>query len=165
MIEYLHIHHLSHYAVHTKESLGWLESEISTFWKILKAPFITNRLIDHKWQTTQKVHYFWHYADSVREKGAFPSYRTDRTEIWHKPLNSAFRRSNKGSDVYHFILTEQTRLAVFHSMVDDMEYDDSDSDSVLNRASASWIRWIHRLFLDSIRPAKRHRRLQSKECQ
>ena len=132
MIEYLHIHRLSHYAVHTEESLGWLESAISTFWKILKAPggpFSTNELIDDDWQTAQKLHYFWHYANTVREKGALPSYSTDRTEIWHKPLNSAFRRSNKGTDVYRFILTEQTRLAAFHSMVDGMEYDDSDSDS------------------------------------
>lgn len=35
--------------------------------------------------------------------------------------------------------------------------------SDLNRALASVIRWIHRLYLDSIHSAKRHRQLQSKE--
>jgi hypothetical protein len=140
LLEYLHIHRLSHYAIHTDESLGWLVSAISTFWKILKAPngsFITNELIDADWQIAQKLHYMWHYAEAVREKGALPSYSTDRTEIWHKPLNSAFRRSNKGSDVYRFILTEQTRLAAFHSMVDDMEFEEDDDDEESAEAEAT----------------------------
>jgi hypothetical protein len=52
VIEYLHIYRLSHYAINTDESLEWLVSTISTFWKILKAPngpFVTNELIDNDW--------------------------------------------------------------------------------------------------------------------
>jgi hypothetical protein len=83
----------------------------------------------------------WHYADAVREKGVLPSYSTDRTETWHKPLNSAFRRSNKGGDVYRFILTEQTRLAAFHSMVDGKEFEEDDASDDEEEADEEATKW------------------------
>ena len=92
--EYLHIHCLSHYPVHADKTLNWLQSAIDTFWKILKAPggvFVQNGLVAENYHVPQqRLHYFHHYTQSVIEKGALPSYSTDRTEIWHKPLKAAY---------------------------------------------------------------------------
>jgi hypothetical protein len=67
----------------------------------------------------QKAHYLYHYVETVRDKGALPSYSTDRTEIFHKPLRSAFSRSNKnGDEAIQFILKENTIHSAFQSMID-----------------------------------------------
>jgi hypothetical protein len=60
----------------------------------------------------------------VKEKGALPSYSTDRTEIHHKSLKSAYRRSNKGPDAIRTILREQARLAAFQNMTDTFDFED-----------------------------------------
>jgi len=128
--EYLHIHRLSHYHVHSEESLGWLESAISVFWSILKRPtggFIKAGLITNEFDV-QRLHYFMHYAESVREKGSLTSYSTDRTEIWHKPIKSAFRRSNKGKDSMRFILKEQSVLSAFQSRLGMLDLDESQTN-------------------------------------
>ena len=127
--EYLHIHRLSHYAVHSDKTLGWLRSTIDTFWKILKVPggvFIQNDLVTEDYVPPPRLHYFHHYAQSVMEKGALPSYSTDRTEIWHKPLKSAYRRSNKNKvHIERYILMEQTRISAFQAMVEELDLDET----------------------------------------
>ena len=66
----------------------------------------------------QCIHYFRHYADSVQEKGALPSYSTDHMEIWHKWFKEAWSRSGKGVGSIGFVLNEQTTLASFQDMVE-----------------------------------------------
>ena len=66
----------------------------------------------------QCIHYFRHYADAVREKGALPSYSTDRTEIWHKWLKTSWFRSNDGEDALEFILRAHTQQCAFQEMFD-----------------------------------------------
>jgi len=131
--EYLHIHRLSHYPIHSDKTLNWLRSAIDTFWKILKAPggvFVQNGLVAENYHVPQqRLHYFHHYAQSVMEKGALPSYSTDRTEIWHKPLKAAYRRSNKNKvHAERYILMEQTRLSAFQAMVEDLELEEAQGE-------------------------------------
>ena len=109
--------------------LGWLRSAIDTFWKILKAPggvFIQNDLVTEDYVPPPRLHYFHHYAQSVIEKGALLSYSTDRMEIWHKPLKSAYRRSNKNKvHIERYILMEQTRISAFQAMVEELDLDET----------------------------------------
>ena len=91
--EYLHIHHLSHYNIHTDESLEWLKDSIKTFFQCLRnptGPFIKHNLVQPDYEP-QRLHYFHHYIDTVIAKGALPSYSTDRTEIYHKAYKNAFQ--------------------------------------------------------------------------
>jgi hypothetical protein len=119
--EYLHIHRLAHYSCHTEESLQWLESAISTLFRDLKhlgGDFVRHDIVHVDYRLPQKAHYFYHYVETVRAKGALPSYSTDRTEIFHKPLRSAYSRSNKkGDEAIQFILKENTIHSAFQSMV------------------------------------------------
>ena len=49
LMEYLHIHYLSHYAIHIDESLEWLSSAVSTFTRLLLNPagiFVINKLVE-----------------------------------------------------------------------------------------------------------------------
>src|SRR5437762_507257 len=88
--EYLHIHHLSHYNIHTDESL---KDSIKTFFQCLQnpiGPFIKHNLVQPDYEP-QRLHYFYHYIDTVIAKGALPSYSTDRTEIYHKAYKNAFQ--------------------------------------------------------------------------
>jgi hypothetical protein len=131
--EYLHIYRLSHYLCHTENTLEWLESAIETFFALLTGPdsiFIANEIVPANYEP-QKLHYLRHYSAAVRAKGALPHYSTDRTEIWHKPLHSAWKRSNKrGDDATRFILNEQNTLAAFQSMIFKFESgDDLDNPS------------------------------------
>jgi len=144
LMEYLHIHYLSHYAVHTDESLEWLSSAVFTFTRLLLNPvgaFVINNLVEPDYDP-QRLHYMLHYAHTVRMKGALPSYSTELTEIHHLPLKRAFRRSNKRQEhAIKFVLRDQTTLAAFQKMVDDFQVDtaeavvgdsdDSDSESQL----------------------------------
>ena len=128
--EYLHIHRLSHYHVHTEKSLEWLNSAIQTFWKILKNPqglFMKYGLMNDDFMI-QRLHYLFHYATSIREKEALPSYSTDRTEIYHKPLKGAYRRSNKGQNAIRTILREQARITAFQTMTGGVQFNDIDDD-------------------------------------
>lgn len=137
--EYLHIHRLAHYSCHTEESLQWMESAITTLFRNLTRPtgtFVTEEIIPLDYILPQKLHYLLHYAQTVREKGALPSYSTDRTEIFHKPLRNAYRRSNKnGEDAIKFILKDNSILSAFQSMIYRFEAEDAvaktgDSDGV-----------------------------------
>jgi len=84
------------------------------------------------------VHYFRHYAQTVRSKGSLPSYSTEATEIHHKPLHNAYKRSNKrGRDAIQFILKDQSTMASFQSMVNDFdceaqtdEHDSEETDGL-----------------------------------
>jgi len=92
MRDYLHMDMLSHYETHTEESLGYLEDAIDVFFTNLHDPngiFIKNDRIAPDYEPP-KLHYFRHDVESVRGKGSLPSYSTDRTEIWHKPLKRAY---------------------------------------------------------------------------
>jgi hypothetical protein len=86
--EYLHIHRLSYYSIHSEQSLMWLESAITTFSDILRDPngiFVQYKIIPNNGDyEPQRLHYFRHYVQSIREKGALTYSSTDRTEIWHK---------------------------------------------------------------------------------
>ena len=96
--KYLHIHQLSHYVAHTSASLEWLRSAVLTFWKMLIAPngpWVRTGLVTSDFLPWQRLHYFSNYAELVIEKGALPSYSTDRTEIYHKPFKVAWQMSNK----------------------------------------------------------------------
>ena len=118
--EYLHIHRLSHYAAHTSTSLEWLRSAVLTFWKMLTAPtgpWVTKGLVTSDFLPWQRLHYFSHYAESVIEKGALPSYSTDRTEIHHKPFKVAWQLSNKNGKAETIVLKEVVRLTAFQDMV------------------------------------------------
>ena len=134
--DYLHIHRLSHYTVHTDESLAWLEDAVITFSNHLRAPAgpFARTMYNSGDCEPQRLHYFRHYAQSVREKGALPSYSTDRTEIWHKWLKESWERSNKGEDSMEYILREHTRRNAFQEMLDtfatgDRESNNTNSDS------------------------------------
>lgn len=128
LVNYLHIHRLSHYDCHTEESLEWLADSVEKFFECLTGPdsiFIKSELVKKNYRP-QKIHYTRHYPDSVRSKGALPSYSTDRTEIWHKPLKNAYRRSNKlPGDAYKFILKEYSTLAAFQRMINNFDPDTS----------------------------------------
>ena len=123
--EYLHIHRLAHYSCHTEESLQWMESAINTLFRDLRRPggdFVRHDIVTTDYRLPQKAHYFYHYVETVRAKGALPSYSTDRTEIFHKPLRSAYSRSNKnGDEAIQFILKENTIHSAFQSMIDQFD--------------------------------------------
>src|SRR3984885_9767886 len=123
--EYLHIHRLAHYSCHTEESLQWMESAINTLFRDLRRPggdFVRHDIVTTDYRLPQKAHYFYHYVETVRAKGALPSYSTDRTEIFHKPLRSAYSRSNKnGDEAIQFILKENTIPSAFQSMIDQFD--------------------------------------------
>jgi hypothetical protein len=130
MRDYLHIHMLSHYETHSEQSLEYLRDAIDVFFFNLRRPdgdFIRMDLITPEYEP-QKMHYLRHYPESVRNKGSLPSYSTDRTEIWHKPLKSAYQRSNKKEeDAVRFILKEQAALSAFQGMIyDNTEKIDGD---------------------------------------
>ena len=129
--DYLHIHRLSHYTVHTDKSLAWLDDAVITFSNHLRAsagPFARTMYNSGDCEP-QRLHYFRHYAQSVREKGALPSYSTDRTEIWHKWLKESWERSNKGEDSMEYILREHTRRNAFQEMLDSFSAGDGESDT------------------------------------
>jgi hypothetical protein len=133
--EYLHIHRLSHYAVHTETSLEWLESAVITFSDHLrepKGPF-ARYMRDNGDFEVQRIHYFRHYADTVREKGALSSYSTDRTEIWHKWLKTAWFRSNHGADALEFVLREHTQRCAFQEMFDSFKGCGGGDEDLENR--------------------------------
>ena len=131
--EYLHIHSLAHYSVHMEKSLQWLQSAISTFHQLLKAPggpFVKYGLIEADYEP-QRVHYFRHYTETVRSKRSLPSYSTEATEIHHKPLHNAYKRSNKrGRDAIRFILKDQSTMAAFQSMVKDFDCETQTDESL-----------------------------------
>lgn len=120
MRDYLHMHMLSHYETHTEQSLEYLGDAIETFFTNLHHPdgiFVRTELITPDYEP-QKLHYFRHYVESVRSKGSLPSYSTDRTEIWHKPLKRAYQRSNKKEDdAMRFILRDHATLSAFQNMI------------------------------------------------
>ena len=120
--EYLHIHRLSHYLVHTEDSLQWLESACETFNDLLRAPagpFIKYGLLESVDYEPQKIHYLRHYPQCVRQKGTLTSYSTDRTEIHHKPFKASYARSNKrGDDYLKFILKDYAVISSFQKMID-----------------------------------------------
>jgi hypothetical protein len=128
LVNYLHIHRLSHYDCHTERSLEWLADSVEKFFECLTGPdsiFIKSGVVQ-KNSHQQKMHYMRHYDESVRSKGALPAYSTDRTEIWHKPLKNAYKRSNKlPSDAYKFILKEYSTLAAFQRMINNFDPDSS----------------------------------------
>ena len=117
--EYLHIHRLSHYIIHTEESLQWLENAVETFNKFLQMPgdpFVKYDLVDPDHEP-QKLHYFRHYAECVQRKGTLTSYSTDLTEIHHKPFKDAYKCSNKrDTDYMKFILRNYTVISTFQNM-------------------------------------------------
>jgi hypothetical protein len=127
--DYLHIHRLSHYTVHTEEFLAWVEDAIVTFSNHLRAPAGTfaRTMYNSGDCEPQRLHYFRHYAESVREKGALPSYSTDRTEIWHKWLKESWERNNKGEDSMEYILREHTRRNAFQEILDSFAMGESDA--------------------------------------
>jgi hypothetical protein len=137
--EYLIINYLSQYPVHNDTSLGWLDGAIDTFWRILRNPkgrFVhlkdnvrfKDSVVTETWAPS-KLHYFRHYAQCVREKGALTSYSTDRTEIWHKILKAAYNRSNKIPDhVNKFIVTYVSRITAFRVRVSTLEFDVASED-------------------------------------
>jgi hypothetical protein len=135
--EYLHIHRLAHYSCHTEESLQWMESAVTTLFCNLTRPtgiFVAKEIIPLEYILPQKLHYFLHYPDTVREKGALPSYSTDRTEIFHKPLRNAYQRSNKnGEDAIKFILKDNSILSAFQSMIYRFEAEDAAANSKQGR--------------------------------
>ena len=142
--DYLHIHRLSHYTVHTEESLAWLEDAVITFSNHLRAPAgpFARTMYNSGDCEPQRLHYFRHYAQSVHEKGALPSYSTDRTEIWHKWLKESWERSNKGEDSMEYILREHTRRNAFQEMLDSFAAGDGhlggkDRDRVTGKRAAS----------------------------
>jgi hypothetical protein len=120
LIEYLHVHYVAHYSCQTEESLGWLESATEAFFKILynpTGPFIKGELVVPNY-APQRLHYLRHYSESVREKGSLPSYSTQLTEIHHKPLKQAYRRSNKRpDDIMKFILHDMSIKDAFSHMI------------------------------------------------
>jgi hypothetical protein len=124
LIEYLHIHYVSHYSCHTENSLEWLRSAISTFFIHLHnpdGPFMDQKLVPSQHYRPQKLHYFEHYVEAVREKGALTSYNTQLTELHHKPLKEAYRRSNKRpNDVTKFILNDISVRSAFSKMIDEV---------------------------------------------
>jgi hypothetical protein len=136
--DYLHIHRLSHYTVHTEESLAWLEDAVITFSNHLRAPAgpFARTMYDSGDCEPQRLHYFRHYAQSVREKGSLPSYSTDRTEIWHKWLKESWERSNKGVDSMEYILREHTRRNAFQEMLDSFGNGDEKGQKGATRKTA-----------------------------
>jgi hypothetical protein len=110
MRDYLHIHQLSHYTVHTDESLAWLDDAVITFSNHLGMPAgpFAPKIFNSGDCEPQHLYYFRHYASTIWEKAALPSYSTDRTEIWHKWLKESWDRSKKGEDSMEFILREHT---------------------------------------------------------
>jgi hypothetical protein len=127
--EYLHIHQLVYYSCHTEKSLQWMESVITTLFCNLTRPtgiFVAKEIIPPDYILPQKLHYFLHYPDMVREKGTLPSYSTDRTEIFYKPLRNAYQRSNKNEeDAIKFILKDNSILPAFQSMIYRFEAEDA----------------------------------------
>ena len=120
--EYFHIHCLSHYSVHSNESLEYLDSAISTFQKLLKAPngpFIKNGLVLPDYEP-QLIHYFCHYYSSIWQKGALTSYSTEVAETHHIALKRSWRRSNKRQIVsIEYVLKGQAILAWFQQMTNE----------------------------------------------
>jgi hypothetical protein len=127
--EYLIINYLSQYPVHNDTTLGWLDGTIDSFWAMLRDPnglFIKYDLVTNYWALSQ-LHYFRHYAECVREKGALTSYSTDKTEIWHKILKEAYKRSNKIPDqVNKFIVTYVSRITSFRCKVSSIDFSAAD---------------------------------------
>lgn len=123
--EYLHIHRLSHYTAHTDISLELLESAIHSFWRILKNPngrFVQWNIWNRNDDFAQpRLHYFSHYAQTVREKGCLPGCSTDRTEPLHKHIKEYYRKSNKGPDYDLFLLRSESKLAAFTNMIYNLE--------------------------------------------
>ena len=123
--EYLHIHRLSHYTVHTETSLNLLDSAIHSFWRILKDP--NGRFMQWNIWTKNddyaqpRLHYFSHYAYAVHEKGCLPGCSTDRTEPLHKYLKEFYQKSNKGADYDLFLLRSESKLAAFKTMINKLE--------------------------------------------
>jgi hypothetical protein len=119
--EYLHIHYIAHYTCHTEESLEWLDSAVTSFFNILhdpNGPFVKHKLVSPHY-FPQRIHYFSHYAESVRERGSLPSFSTQMTEIHHKPLKQAYRRSNKRpQDSIKYMLDDISQKAAFSKMID-----------------------------------------------
>jgi hypothetical protein len=123
--EYLHIHRLSHYTVHTEASLNLMDSVIHSFWRILKNS--NGRFV--QWNIWTKnddyaqphLHYFSHYVYAVCEKGCLPSCSTDRTEPLHKYLKEYYRKSNKGADYDLFLIRSESKLVAFETMIYKLE--------------------------------------------
>ena len=65
--DYLHIHWLSHYTVHTDESLAWLEDAAITFSNHFWAPAgpFAGKIFNNGDCEPQYLHYFRHYASTV----------------------------------------------------------------------------------------------------
>jgi len=126
MREYLHIHRLAYYSVHTEDSIEWLESAVESFSSKLRdpaGPFVKEELIANGGDyEPQRLHYFRHYAHAIREWGAMLSFSTDRTEIWHKPLKAAYARTNKvEATATKQILLQYTTLTSFQNMIDNFD--------------------------------------------
>jgi hypothetical protein len=112
---------------------------VVTFWKILtdpQGPWVKKELLTPDFLPWQRLHYFSHYADSVIEKGALPSYSTDRTEIHHKPFKMAWQMSNKNGLAETIVLKEVVRLSAFQDMVGMIEaYEDTDDTAATSGSS------------------------------
>jgi hypothetical protein len=121
LLEYLHIHYIAHYSCHTAKSLAWLDSAVQAFFKNLynpSGPFVQFDLVEPDY-APQRLHYFLHYSECVREKGSLPSYSTQMTEIHHKPIKQAYRRSNKRpDDILKFVLEDMSIQDAFATMID-----------------------------------------------
>jgi Plavaka transposase len=117
--EYLHIHRLANYHVHTAQSLELLDSAIHSFWRILKAPgrqFVVRKILgpDVENWASLRLHWMTHYAQSVRDKGPLPAYSTDRTEPLHKQLKELYRKTNKNTQTKDLqILKGESRICAF----------------------------------------------------
>jgi Plavaka transposase len=148
--EWLHIHRLSHYPVHTDESADLLRDSIHTFWKVLKdphGPFLTQPdgepLVPRANYATTKTHVMAHYPDHIRKKGILIACSTDRTEPWHKPLKRFYLRSNKGADWEVQVLRAESRYCAFESYIDSflreelLSNDDLDKPAVADHGKAT----------------------------
>jgi Plavaka transposase len=121
--EYLHITYLSHYPVQTDKTLGWLQSAVDTFWKLLRdpnGPFLGHGQITEHWAPS-KLHMFRHYASEAKEKGALTTISTDRTEIWHKVLKAGYVRSNRSDKCNEFIVKYVSRITAFRVKVSNLD--------------------------------------------
>jgi len=111
LIAYLDVYRMAHYISHTESTLKLLDEALNKFWGCLRDEdgcYITYDILPQGWHCP-KLHYLRHYTDWIRQHGTLPYSSTDRTELWHKPLEKAYRASNKGPQATEFILHDEAR--------------------------------------------------------